>query len=678
MRPWPPASFSASPSRRPPARRGPAHRPIPLRRAEPRSAAFRFLAALAALEFAGAASARAQGPVGGEFQVNVYTTAYQTSPSVAVGGPGSFVVVWRSDGSTGTDASGASIQGRRFAADGTALGGDFQVNTYTTGMQERPAVAMDALGNFVVAWSSDGSNGYVPDAQDIRARRFGANGVPAGDEFQVNTYTTGRQSAPAVAMGDAGNFVVAWDSAGSSGSDTSSESVQARRYAANGAPLADQFQVNTYTTSFQVAAAVDVDDRGRFVVAWMSNGSSGTDSSAFSVHARRYDADGVALGGQFQVNSLTTGSQSEPAVAVHGHGEIVVAWRSDVSSGTDSFFASIQARRFAADGAPLTGDFQVNSFTERNQIEPAVAVDQGRLVVTWSSDDWNGTDTDARAVKAQRYSWFLFADGFESRNTLGWSAESPPLATPTVYRWSDLDLRDPHVYANLPIVGCSDVTDTTPAGAQFSVNAQIQASIAGDGDGDGELDLSTLLAFRPFDPLAIAGRLDVGDGACAAPNPPASCGWRMPPIPRTVDYDARTAGTCLAPLAGTTHGYSPSIALAGAPCHVSEPEATAAFPVLGAMVPLREVQSAAHFGSGTPPSSLAPGLFMGFLRESDADATIVSLPGLGIPPTPLSAFLPGGTGGCAPHDDRDLGPQNEIGWWVYFNFTAAPVPFTGR
>ena len=131
----------------------------------------------------------------------------------------------------------------------------------------------------------------------------------------------------------------------------------------------------------------------------------------------------------------------------------------------------------------------------------------------------------------------------------------------------------------------SDVTDTTPVGAQFSVNAQIQASIATDGNGDGQLDLSTLLAFRPFDPLATAGRLDVGDGACAPPNPPASCDWRMPPIPRTIDYDALTAGVCLAPLAGTTHGYSPAIAPAGAPCYVSEPEATAAFPVLGTMVP---------------------------------------------------------------------------------------------
>ena len=269
----------------------------------------------------------------------------------------------------------------------------------------------------------------------------------------------------------------------------------------------------------------------------------------------------------------------------------------------------------------------------------------------------------------------IFLDGFESRNTLGWSAEVPALAAPDVYRWSDLDLRDPHVFANLPVFNCTDVTDTTPLGDQFSVNSQIQQSIATDGDAQGGLDLSNLLAFRPFDALAINGRLDTGEGLCPAPNPPASCDWRMPPVPRTVDYDGLAAGTCLEPLAGTTGGYSPAIASATAPCYVADAVDMTVL-LLGANVPLRATRSAAKFGAGDPPGSLTPGLWIGFLRESDADETMVTVPVLGT--VALSSLLRGGTGCCSAGDDRDLGPENESGWWIYFNFVAAPVTFTGR
>lgn len=40
---------------------------------------------------------------------------------------------------------------------GSPRGTEFQVNTTTTGYQGYPAVAADAIGNFVVAWSGDGN-----------------------------------------------------------------------------------------------------------------------------------------------------------------------------------------------------------------------------------------------------------------------------------------------------------------------------------------------------------------------------------------------------------------------------------------------------------------------------------------------------------------------------------------
>ena len=95
-------------------------------------------------------------PIGTEFQVNTYTTSMQDWASVASDGAGNFVVVWRS---AGQDGSSWGVFGRAFDSTGMPTCPDFQVNTYTTSYQYRPSVAMDEAGNFVVVWESGGQDG---------------------------------------------------------------------------------------------------------------------------------------------------------------------------------------------------------------------------------------------------------------------------------------------------------------------------------------------------------------------------------------------------------------------------------------------------------------------------------------------------------------------------------------
>ena len=91
-----------------------------------------------ALAVALPAGAQAPVPQGSEFQVNSHTPNGQTYPSVAMQPGGDFVVAWESYTSPGTDTSSSSIQARRFTSDGSALGAQFQVNTYTTGFSGYP------------------------------------------------------------------------------------------------------------------------------------------------------------------------------------------------------------------------------------------------------------------------------------------------------------------------------------------------------------------------------------------------------------------------------------------------------------------------------------------------------------------------------------------------------------
>jgi hypothetical protein len=293
-------------------------------------------------------------PVGEQFQVNTYTPHNQLQPSVAMDPSGSFVVVWESFGSAGSETSSYSIQGQRYDARGSRVGREFQVSTDTTDQHRTPAVAIGPNSNFVVVWESietAGPNNFI--SWSVQGQRYDASGSPVGRQFQVNTYTAGELAAadPFVAIDPKGNFVVVWDGYGSAGSDNfySGFSVQGQRYDASGAPVGEQFQVNTDTPSDQADPSVASDSAGNFVVVWDSAGVFGSGDTV-SIQGQRFDARGSPVGDQFQINTYATNNHFYPSVAMRPNGNFVVVWDSNGSPGTDTSSSSVQARLFSQRG----------------------------------------------------------------------------------------------------------------------------------------------------------------------------------------------------------------------------------------------------------------------------------------------------------------------------------------
>ena len=132
------------------------------------------------------------GPAGeNEFQVNTTVKHSQETSAVSMDQNGDFVVVWLSDQQ---DGSTFGVYGQRFNAAGTKLGGEFAVNTYTLDKQTQPSVAMDAAGDFVVAWSSFGQDG---SGYGVYARRYNAAGTAqSNQEFLVNQTTQAGRLRP--------------------------------------------------------------------------------------------------------------------------------------------------------------------------------------------------------------------------------------------------------------------------------------------------------------------------------------------------------------------------------------------------------------------------------------------------------------------------------------------------
>jgi hypothetical protein len=338
-------------------------------------------------------------PVGTEFQVNAFTPSDQSSPSVAADASGNFVVAWTTYLS-GVDLSSPSVRGRRFDSAGAPLGTEFQVNTYSTSFQGIPSVASDASGNFVVVWVSAYS--VVDSLGAIEGQRFDSAGVPLGTEFQVNTYTTDIQNNPSVATDPAGNFVVVWHSYPASGADPG-VSIQAQRFDSTGVPVGTEFQVNTYTTDSQYIPSVAMDGAGRFVVVWQSDGQDGSSQGVFG---QRFDSSGIPVGTEFQVNTYTTSYQMRPRVATDPFGGFLVVWSSPGSTGSDSSDVSIQGRRFNSAGVPVGTEFQINTYTTSSQNSPSVAADPfGNFAVVWSSHGSSGSDSDESSIQGRFGEW---------------------------------------------------------------------------------------------------------------------------------------------------------------------------------------------------------------------------------------------------------------------------------
>ena len=169
-------------------------------------------------------------------------------------------------------------------------------------MQWRQVVASDAAGNFVVVWKSDGQDG---SGRGVFGQRYDASGARAGAEFQVNTYTTGDQDRPRVASDAAGNFVVAWDErrAGRERLRASSRSATTPR-----ARRAEASSGSTPTTAGdQYRPCRGLGRRGQLRRGLGELRAGRQRLGRLRPALRRL---GRAAGGEFQVNTYTTGTSS--------------------------------------------------------------------------------------------------------------------------------------------------------------------------------------------------------------------------------------------------------------------------------------------------------------------------------------------------------------------------------
>ena len=320
-------------------------------------------------------------PAGLEFQVNATETGDQIYPDVAVFSDGGFVITWCS---TGVDGDGYGIVAQLFDTSANKIGSEITVNSSVTGAQYSPVVTSDGQDRFVIAWVSTDTDG---DGEGIFGQRFDADGTPLGGEFQVNTYTTGEQSAPTISADNAGAFAVAWQSWEQ---DTSDYGIYYRLYDENGNPQGNDFRVNIYTPFEQSWPDLKMVPAGDFCAVWQSSQLDGSD---YGVVANLFDSAGThQLGVEFVVNSEPVDDQQYASIDSADGVTWIAVWQ---SRNQDSGGHGVYAQRFDTTGAAIGVEARINAFVEGDQRFPQVAaLPSGAYLVVWDSQQVGSNDYD--------------------------------------------------------------------------------------------------------------------------------------------------------------------------------------------------------------------------------------------------------------------------------------------
>jgi len=256
------------------------------------------------------------------------------------------------------DASGDGIFFKRFDANWQLVQGPVAVNTFTTNNQQTPSVGIDGSGNFVITWQSFGQDaGDSASETGVYARRFQANGTAIdAAEFQVNTTTPSQQREPDVAVNASGQFVIAFRN----GNGVSTTNILAQSYAGitvggSGSPttVGGESPVSPGPASIvRTLPAVAIDASGNYVVVYQAFGYDTASADSFGIYLRQMNQNGTPVSGsEFQVNVTTAGNQQLPDIAMDAGGSFNVVWDTDNVDGSGT---AIAMRRFNSAGQTLS------------------------------------------------------------------------------------------------------------------------------------------------------------------------------------------------------------------------------------------------------------------------------------------------------------------------------------
>ena len=337
---------------------------------------------------------------------------------MACDGGGDFLVTWsEEDYVKATDVPDWNVWAQRYNAAGTPVGNAFEVNATSKNAQRYSAVAMDAQGDFVVTWQSQGQDGGGYGVYAQRYDNTGAEIAPIGgtNEGDVLSFTGANVT-----------FTLTWN-----GQTT----VPITYTGASSTAFAAAVQAALTDAKVGAEVKVSVIDSADFGIQFIGAQGSQNQTPIFenigsATNPLKTLVEGVP--GEFLVNSTTANDQTSPSIAMNAAGAFVISWTSFGQGGLPSSLSNVYAKQFISNSALLAAN---ESSASQSAAEPEILVNQttaltiggdrqwssvaiddaGDFVVTWTSYGEDGTGNGAGAgVNGQNG---VYARRFNSNGT---------------------------------------------------------------------------------------------------------------------------------------------------------------------------------------------------------------------------------------------------------------------
>jgi len=363
----------------------------------------------------------AQGIIKNDFLVNDDTAIVDHHfPVVTMNNSGNFIIAWN-DERYGWDDWDIFFQ--RYNSDGNLIGMNVRANDDVAGWPQVDAtVAMNDAGNFVVAWEDE-----RPGFRCIYYQIYDSNGNPVGNNRRANEVDAVGLD-PAIAMDDAGYFVIAWKDHRNSGD----RDIFFQLFDSGGNKIGSNVKANDDSGSaHQEAPSIVMDGNGSFTIVW----DDLRDGSVVHVYLQRYDSNGNPLGSNVRVDD-DPGNSGTTSIAMDSNSNFVIVWGDDRIGAGGIYF-----QMYDANGNTIGSNVKVSDDVGNiNHSFPNVAMESsGDFVVTWRSYTTLNTDD----VEGQRYfanglanggNYLVVIDGPNQIESVPWVAANSSIIA---FAWTD-------------------------------------------------------------------------------------------------------------------------------------------------------------------------------------------------------------------------------------------------
>jgi hypothetical protein len=359
-------------------------------------------------------------PTGSDFRISSNgpdddATRFTREPSVAYNSTASqYLVVWMADIDSSAATQEFEVFGQRLAADGTELGGDFQISNVDPAGEARdafePAVAYNPEANeYLVIWQGDGI--FATDNKfEVFGQRLAADGTAQGGDFRISNSssdvdtTRGVMNPAVVYSPPADRYLVVWSSDG--GATDNEFEIRGQELTAAGGPDGMNFQISNVEPvgalrgAFEPAVAC-CSAASESLVVWSADGLATDDE--FEIFGQRVNAAGAPAGIDFRISSVgidgdTGRSAFDPSITYNpGADEYLVTFTANNLPTAPEF--EIFGHRVKGVGAEVGDDFRISNLgpdgdTNRDvddQSGVAFSPAANEYLVVWTGD---GTPID--------------------------------------------------------------------------------------------------------------------------------------------------------------------------------------------------------------------------------------------------------------------------------------------